>query len=60
MHDVLKVEYNDPHKFASQLRVFPFTLRTNTSAINGSQKYDSHKWPTALVDELKGKPQNFE
>ena len=28
--DVLKVEYNDPHKFASKLRGFPFTERTNT------------------------------
>ena len=28
--DVLKVEYNDPHKFASKLPGFPFTLRTNT------------------------------
>ena len=28
--DVFKVEYNDPHKFASQLRGFPFTVRTNT------------------------------
>ena len=28
--DVLKVEYNDPHKFASKLGGFPFTLRTNT------------------------------
>ena len=30
--DVLKVEYNDPHKikFASKLRGFPFTVRTNT------------------------------
>ena len=24
--DVLKVEYNDPHKFASKLHGFPFTL----------------------------------
>ena len=24
------VEYNDPHKFASKLRGFPITLRTNT------------------------------
>ena len=28
--DVLKVEHNDPHKFASKLRGFPFTVRTNT------------------------------
>ena len=28
--DELKVEYNDPHKFASKLRSFPFMLRTNT------------------------------
>ena len=28
--DVLKVEYNDPDKFASKLRGFPFTLQTHT------------------------------
>ena len=28
--DVLKVEYNDPHKFASKLRGFYFTVRTNS------------------------------
>ena len=28
--DDLKVKYNDPHKFASKLRGFPFTLQTNT------------------------------
>ena len=27
--DVLKVEYNDPRKFASKLNGFPFALRTN-------------------------------
>ena len=49
--DVLKVEYTDPHKFASKLRGFPFTVRTNTVG---------HKWPTVLDDEVKGKPCNFE
>ena len=34
--DVLKVENNDTHKFAS------------------------HKWPTTVVDEVKGKPCNFD
>ena len=29
--DVLKVEYNDPHKFASKLHGFPFTLRTKNT-----------------------------
>ena len=28
--DVLKVEYNDPHKHASKLHAFPFALQTNT------------------------------
>ena len=28
--DVLKVEYNYPHKFASKSRGFPFTVLTNT------------------------------
>ena len=52
--DVLKVEYNDPHKFASKLRGFPFTGRTNTVG----HLWES--WPTVLVDEVKGKPCNFE
>ena len=30
------------------------------SAIYGSQKFDSHKWPTVLVRRVKGKPCNFE
>ena len=57
--DVLQVEYNDPHKFASKLRGFHFTL-LRRSAIYGSQKFDSHKWPTVFVDEVRGKPRNFE
>ena len=28
--DVVKVEYNDPHKFASKLSGFLFTVQTNT------------------------------
>ena len=44
--DVLKVEYNDPHKFASKLRCFPFTVRTNTVGLLWESKFDSHKWPT--------------
>ena len=28
--DVVKVKYNDPHKFAFKLRGFPFAVRTNT------------------------------
>ena len=57
--DMLKVEYNDPHKFASELRDFPFALRLTRSAIYGGKKFDSHEWPTMLVDEVKGKPLNF-
>ena len=30
------------------------------SAIYGSQKFDSLKWPTVLFDEVKGKPCNFQ
>ena len=58
--DVVKVEYHDPHKFAWKLRGFPFTVRTNTFGHYGSQKFDSHKWPTVLVDDVNGKPCNFE
>ena len=30
------------------------------SAIYGSQKFDSNKWATVLVDEVKRKPRNFQ
>ena len=54
---VLKaVEYNNPHNH-SKLHGFPFTSRTN---IYGSQKFDSHKWPTVLVDEVKNKTTQFQ
>ena len=39
--------------------VFLLTRRLTRSAIYGSQ-FDSHKWPTALVRTVKGKPRNFE
>ena len=39
---------------------FPLLCELTRSAIYGSQKFDSHKWPTVLVDEVKGKPCNFE
>ena len=38
---------------------FPFTLRTTQSAIYGRQKFDSHKWTTVLVDEVKTKTVHF-
>ena len=40
--------------------VFPLLCELTRSAIYGSQKFDSHKWPSMLVDEVKGKPCNFE
>ena len=36
--------------------VFLLLCELTLSAIYGSQKFDSHKWPTVLVDEVKGKP----
>ena len=39
---------------------FLLLYQLTRSAIYGSQKFDSHKWPTVLVDEVKGKPRNFE
>ena len=58
--DVFKVEYNDAHKFASKLRGFLLLCESTRSAIYGSQKFDYHKWPNVLVDEVKGNPCNFE
>ena len=40
--------------------VFLLLCELTRSAIYGSQKYDSHKWPTVLVDEVEGKPCNSE
>ena len=40
--------------------VFLLLCKLTLSAIYGSQKFDSHKWSTVLVDEVKEKPCNFE
>ena len=40
--------------------VFLILCELTRLAIYGSQKLDSHKWLTVLVDEVKGKPYNFE
>ena len=40
--------------------VFLSLCELTRSAIYGSQKFDSHKWQTVFVDEVKGKPRNFE
>ena len=39
--------------------VFILRRELTRSAIYGSQKFDSHKWLTVLVDEVKRKPRNF-
>ena len=40
--------------------VFLLLCKLTWLAIYGSQKFDSHKWPTVVVDEVKGKPCSFE
>ena len=40
--------------------VFLLLCKLTRLAIHGSQKFDSHKWPTVFVDEVTGKPHNFE
>ena len=40
--------------------VFLLLCELTRSAIYGSQKFDSHKWPTVLVDEVTEKPRNFD
>ena len=40
--------------------VFIIGRELTRSAIYGNQKFYSHKWPTVLVDDIKGKPRNFE
>ena len=40
--------------------VFLLLCELTRSAIYGSHKFDTHKWPTVLVDEVKEKPRNFE
>ena len=39
--------------------VFLLLCELTQSDIDGSQKFDSHKWPTVLVDEVKGKTVQF-
>ena len=40
--------------------VFFLPRQLTRSAIYGSQNFDSHKWPTVIVRDTKGKPCNFE
>ena len=40
--------------------VFLLLCELKRWTIYGCQKFDSHKWLTVLVDEVKGKPCNFE
>ena len=40
--------------------VFLLLCELTWSASYVSQKSDSHKWPTVVIDEVKGKPCNFE
>ena len=40
--------------------VFLLLCDLTWSASYGSKKFDSHKWPTVLVDEVKGYPFKFE
>ena len=40
--------------------VFVLLCELTRSAIYGSKKFDSHKWPTVLVDDVKGKPCKLE
>ena len=49
-----EVEYNDPHKLPQTYVVFLLLCELTWSAISGSQKVDSHKWPTVLFNEIKG------
>jgi hypothetical protein len=39
--------------------VFLLLCKLTRSAIYGSQKFDSHKWPTVLVDEVIRKTEQF-
>ena len=40
--------------------VFLLLYELTRLTIYGSKKFDSHKWPTLLVAEVKGKPRNLE
>ena len=37
-----------------------FLLRREETRLAIYGKFDSHKWPTVLVDDVKGKPRNFD
>ena len=49
------IHTNMPRNFT----VFLLRREETRSAIYGNQKFDSHKWPTVLVDEVKEKPRNL-
>ena len=51
--DVLKVEYNDLHKYASKLRGFLLPRRLTRSAISWSQLFYSNNWLNVLVRKAK-------
>ena len=50
------IHTNMPQNFT----LFVLCREETQSAIYGSQTFDSHKWPTVLVDDVNGKPRNFE
>ena len=57
--DVLKVEYNGPHTFASKLRGFPFTVQTNTVSYLWESKTMADRvsrrvwvWPAMQTDPI--------
>ena len=56
----IKVEYMIHTTLPRKCVVFLLLCELTRSAIYMSKKFDSHKWPTMLVDEVKGKPCNFE
>ena len=53
--DVVKVEYNNPHKYDLKLNGFLIGLELTRDANLWSQVFDSIKWPTVLVRKVKEK-----
>ena len=58
--DVLKVDGIIHRNMPRNCVVFLLLCELTWSAIYRSKKFDSNKWPTVLVNKVKGKACNFE
>ena len=58
MNNALKVEYNDPQKYALKICGFPFTLCTVTNFVE--QNFGLHKMAHCVSSQSKWQPHYYE